>query len=54
MGSIIGPLVGGYLVSARLGWSRLFLLAAVPAMLAAIAMAALALTRQRVSIHDYS
>jgi MFS transporter, AAHS family, 4-hydroxybenzoate transporter len=47
LGSIIGPLVGGYLVSAKLGWSRLFLLAAVPAMLAAIAMAALALTGQR-------
>jgi MFS transporter, AAHS family, 4-hydroxybenzoate transporter len=47
LGSIIGPLVGGYLVSARLGWSRLFLLAAVPAMSAAIAVAALALTRQR-------
>jgi MFS transporter, AAHS family, 4-hydroxybenzoate transporter len=46
LGSIIGPLVGGYLVSARLGWSRLFLLAAVPAMSAAIAMAALALTRK--------
>jgi len=47
LGSIIGPLVGGYLVSARLGWGRLFLLAAVPAMLAAIAMAALALYGQR-------
>ena len=46
LGSIIGPLVGGYLVSARLGWSRLFLLAAVPALSAAIAMAALALSRQ--------
>jgi MFS transporter, AAHS family, 4-hydroxybenzoate transporter len=44
LGSIIGPLVGGYLVSAKLGWSRLFILAAVPAMLAALAMAALALT----------
>ena len=41
LGSIIGPLVGGYLVSARMGWSRLFLLAALPAMLAAIAMATL-------------
>ncbi|HEY2635149.1 MAG TPA: MFS transporter [Steroidobacteraceae bacterium] len=47
LGSIIGPLVGGYLVSARLGWDRLFLLAAVPAMLAAVAMAALALSGQR-------
>jgi AAHS family 4-hydroxybenzoate transporter-like MFS transporter len=47
LGSIIGPLVGGYLVSARLGWGRLFLLAAVPALLAAVAMAALALSGQR-------
>jgi AAHS family 4-hydroxybenzoate transporter-like MFS transporter len=47
LGSIIGPLVGGYLVSARLGWDRLFLLAAVPALLAAVAMAALALSGQR-------
>jgi MFS transporter, AAHS family, 4-hydroxybenzoate transporter len=47
LGSIIGPLVGGYLVSARLGWARLFLLAAVPAMLAAVAMAALALSGRR-------
>jgi MFS transporter, AAHS family, 4-hydroxybenzoate transporter len=47
MGSIIGPLVGGYLVSARLGWNRLFLLAALPAILAAIAMTALAAAGQR-------
>jgi AAHS family 4-hydroxybenzoate transporter-like MFS transporter len=47
LGSIIGPLVGGYLVSARLGWNRLFLLAAVPAIAAAIAMTALAAARQR-------
>ena len=44
---IIGPLVGGYLVSAKLGWNRLFLLAALPAISAAIAMAALAAARQR-------
>lgn len=42
LGSIIGPLIGGYLVSASLGWQRLFLLAAIPAMSAAIAMTALA------------
>jgi MFS transporter, AAHS family, 4-hydroxybenzoate transporter len=42
LGSIIGPLVGGYLVSAGLGWNRLFLLAALPAISAAIAMTALA------------
>ena len=48
LGSILGPLIGGYLVSARLGWSRLFLLAALPAISAAIAMTALAAARQRV------
>jgi AAHS family 4-hydroxybenzoate transporter-like MFS transporter len=47
LGSIIGPLVGGYLVSARLGWTHLFLLAALPAISAAIAMTALAAARQR-------
>jgi AAHS family 4-hydroxybenzoate transporter-like MFS transporter len=41
LGSIVGPLVGGYLLSASLGWNRLFLLAALPAISAAIAMAAL-------------
>ncbi|MDB6084420.1 MAG: transporter, family, 4-hydroxybenzoate transporter [Gammaproteobacteria bacterium] len=43
LGSIVGPLAGGYLVSERLGWNRLFLLAAVPALLAAAAIAALGL-----------
>jgi MFS transporter, AAHS family, 4-hydroxybenzoate transporter len=47
LGSILGPLIGGYLVSARLGWNRLFLLAALPAISAAIAMTALAAARQR-------
>jgi MFS transporter, AAHS family, 4-hydroxybenzoate transporter len=47
LGSIIGPLVGGYLVSARLGWNRLFLLAALPAIAAAIAMTALAAAGRR-------
>jgi AAHS family 4-hydroxybenzoate transporter-like MFS transporter len=46
LGSIIGPLIGGYLVSASLGWQRLFLLAAIPAMSAAIAMTALALNNR--------
>jgi AAHS family 4-hydroxybenzoate transporter-like MFS transporter len=46
LGSIIGPLVGGYLVSAKLGWSRLFLLAALPALSASITMAALAAARK--------
>jgi AAHS family 4-hydroxybenzoate transporter-like MFS transporter len=47
LGSIIGPLLGGYLIAARLGWSRLFLFVALPALAAAIAMAALAVTYQR-------
>jgi AAHS family 4-hydroxybenzoate transporter-like MFS transporter len=52
LGSIIGPLVGGYLVSASPGWNRLFLLAALPAILAAIGMTALARTFSGVPIHD--
>jgi AAHS family 4-hydroxybenzoate transporter-like MFS transporter len=39
VGSIVGPLVGGMLVGARLPWSQLFVLAAVPALLAAAALA---------------
>jgi MFS transporter, AAHS family, 4-hydroxybenzoate transporter len=46
LGSIIGPLVGGYLVSAKLGWSRLFLLAALPALSASLAMWTLAAVRR--------
>jgi MFS transporter, AAHS family, 4-hydroxybenzoate transporter len=46
LGSIIGPLVGGYLVSAKLGWSRLFLLAALPALSASLTMWALAAVRR--------
>ncbi|SCX59498.1 MFS transporter [Variovorax sp. EL159] len=38
IGSIVGPLVGGFLVRAQLPWSQLFLLAAVPALLAAAAL----------------
>ena len=45
LGSIIGPLVGGYLVSAKLGWSSLFLLAALPALAASLAMWTLAAVR---------
>jgi AAHS family 4-hydroxybenzoate transporter-like MFS transporter len=47
LGSIIGPLIGGYLVSAGLGWNRLFVLAALPAISAAIAMIALSAVRRR-------
>jgi AAHS family 4-hydroxybenzoate transporter-like MFS transporter len=49
LGSIMGPLVGGYLVSARLGWQRLFLLAAIPAFSAAIAMTALAFSDRQMA-----
>jgi AAHS family 4-hydroxybenzoate transporter-like MFS transporter len=47
LGSIIGPLVGGYLVSIKLGSAELFLLVSLPAFAAAISMAALAATGQR-------
>jgi AAHS family 4-hydroxybenzoate transporter-like MFS transporter len=47
LGSIVGPLLGGYLVSAKLGWDQLFLLAGVPAVLAAVAMAAIVLRKPR-------
>ena len=38
LGSIVGPLAGGLLVAARLPWSQLFLITAVPALAAAVAM----------------
>jgi MFS transporter, AAHS family, 4-hydroxybenzoate transporter len=38
VGSIVGPLIGGYLVSIQLGWNWLFLLAAIPPALAALAL----------------
>lgn len=44
LGSIIGPLIAGYLISAGWGWNGLFLWAALPAILAAIGMQALAAT----------
>jgi AAHS family 4-hydroxybenzoate transporter-like MFS transporter len=47
LGSILGPLIGGYLISAGLGWQRLFLVAALPALSAGIAMAALAANRKK-------
>jgi AAHS family 4-hydroxybenzoate transporter-like MFS transporter len=51
LGSILGPLVGGYLVSAKLGWQRLFLLAAIPAFSAAITMTALAFSNRQIADH---
>ncbi|MGJ7530396.1 MFS transporter [Variovorax sp. GB1P17] len=47
IGSIVGPLVGGFLVGAQLPWSQLFLLAAVPALLAAAALGWIAHRNQR-------
>ena len=52
IGSIIGPLVGGFLISASLGWQRLFLVAAVPALAAGIALAALAANRKQYGVHS--
>jgi MFS transporter, AAHS family, 4-hydroxybenzoate transporter len=45
LGSIVGPMIGGRLMSAQIGWGRLFLLAAVPAMMAAFALAAMPIKR---------
>jgi AAHS family 4-hydroxybenzoate transporter-like MFS transporter len=47
LGSILGPLIGGYLISARLGWNRLFLFAALPAISAAVTMTGLAAAGRR-------
>jgi AAHS family 4-hydroxybenzoate transporter-like MFS transporter len=49
LGSIVGPLIGGYLVSANLGWQRLFALAAIPAFSAALAMTALAVNSKQIA-----
>jgi AAHS family 4-hydroxybenzoate transporter-like MFS transporter len=47
LGSILGPLIGGYLISARLGWNRLFLFAALPTIAAAVTMTGLAIAGRR-------
>ncbi len=39
IGSIVGPIVGGVLVGAQLPWTTLFMIAAVPALVAGIALA---------------
>jgi len=39
VGSIVGPIIGGMLVGAHLPWSELFVIAAVPALAAGIALA---------------
>jgi AAHS family 4-hydroxybenzoate transporter-like MFS transporter len=46
LGSIVGPLIGGRLMTARIGWGPLFLLAAVPALMAALALAAMPIKRR--------
>jgi MFS transporter, AAHS family, 4-hydroxybenzoate transporter len=46
LGSIVGPLIGGRLMSAQIGWGPLFLMAAVPAMAAAFALAAMPIKRK--------
>jgi AAHS family 4-hydroxybenzoate transporter-like MFS transporter len=45
VGSIIGPLIGGYLLAAQLGWNRLFALVALPSFCAALAIACLSTFR---------
>jgi AAHS family 4-hydroxybenzoate transporter-like MFS transporter len=46
LGSIVGPLIGGRLMAARIGWGTLFLTAAVPALLAALALAVMPAKRR--------
>jgi MFS transporter, AAHS family, 4-hydroxybenzoate transporter len=46
LGSIVGPLIAGYLVGAQMGWDRLFALAALPALIAAAAMASVGLKKR--------
>ncbi len=47
IGSIVGPLVGGLLVGAKLPWGQLFLLAAIPAFIAAAALGWIAYRKPR-------
>lgn len=47
VGSILGPLIGGMLIAAELGANRLFLIAAVPALVAATVLFAAGRLRQR-------
>jgi AAHS family 4-hydroxybenzoate transporter-like MFS transporter len=46
LGSIVGPLIAGYLIGAQMGWDRLFALAALPALIAAAAMASVGLKKR--------
>jgi AAHS family 4-hydroxybenzoate transporter-like MFS transporter len=47
IGSIVGPLVGGLLVGAKLPWGQLFVLAAIPAFIAAAALGWIAYRKPR-------
>jgi len=47
VGSIIGPLIGGYLLAAQLGWHRLFAIVALPSFGAALAIAYLSTLRPK-------
>jgi len=48
LGSIVGPVIGGMLVGAHLPWSELFVIAAVPALIAGIALAFVKKPEERV------
>ncbi len=48
-GSIVGPIVGGVLLQAQWGRSSLFMVAAVPAFVAAIAATVLSLTQGEIT-----
>jgi MFS transporter, AAHS family, 4-hydroxybenzoate transporter len=52
LGSIVGPTLGGILLAADLGWPRLFLIAAVPALVAALAFVAVGIVRPKQSSPD--
>jgi MFS transporter, AAHS family, 4-hydroxybenzoate transporter len=47
VGSIIGPLIGGYLLAAQLGWHRLFALVALPSFGAGLAIIYLSTMRPK-------
>jgi AAHS family 4-hydroxybenzoate transporter-like MFS transporter len=45
VGSILGPLIGGYLAAAHVGWDTLFLIASIPALVAGLATALMGKSR---------
>lgn len=48
VGSIVGPIIGGMLVSAHLPWTELFVIASIPAVMAGIALAFVKKVEERV------